>query len=69
MRDTLQTHLICRVPEYHRKDMERPAYCQIVAVSGGKVSDPQDFVYKPGQCPPRPPGSAVVFPALVPAVS
>lgn len=48
----IQTHLICRIPDYPRKDVVHPVHCQIVALSGGKVSDPQDFVYKPGQSLP-----------------
>lgn len=42
-----QTHLICRIPEYPKKDIKLPVKCQIVVSSGGKMSDPQDFVYKP----------------------
>ncbi|XP_076470719.1 uncharacterized protein LOC143300724 isoform X2 [Babylonia areolata] len=42
-----QTHLICRIPEYPNKDIKQPVHCQIVAFCGGKVSDPQDFTYKP----------------------
>lgn len=45
----LQTHLICKVPEYPKKDIEKPVYVQIVVQSGGKSSDPQDFIYTPGQ--------------------
>ncbi|XP_025114590.1 uncharacterized protein LOC112576423 isoform X3 [Pomacea canaliculata] len=53
-----QTHLICKVPEYPKKDIEKPVYVQIVVQSGGKSSDPQDFIYTPGRkgdklCTPR----------------
>lgn len=45
----LQTHLICKIPEYPRKDIQQSVHVQIVVKSGGKSSDPQDFTYKPGR--------------------
>ena len=40
--------MICRVPAYPDKGIDRPVVCRIVAQCEGKLSDPLDFVYRPG---------------------
>ncbi|XP_012941922.2 mucin-5AC [Aplysia californica] len=41
------THLICKVPPYKEKLIEKPQVTQIVVSCAGKKSDPHNFTYKP----------------------
>ncbi|KAL3860118.1 hypothetical protein ACJMK2_010284 [Sinanodonta woodiana] len=41
------THIICKVPPYGEQILTGPVVVQVVVNSGGKVSDPQTFTYKP----------------------
>ncbi|KAL8590017.1 hypothetical protein ACOMHN_007042 [Nucella lapillus] len=40
-----QTHLICRIPEYPKKDIKQPVHCQIVAFCGGKMMTMMETTY------------------------
>ncbi|KAK3576363.1 hypothetical protein CHS0354_018911 [Potamilus streckersoni] len=41
------THIVCKVPPYSEPVSTGPVVVNVVVSSGGKVSDPQPFTYKP----------------------